>query len=321
MPAIITHYTYAKEAVIDKTNPFLPALYVGASGPDPFFFYGQRPWARHTGRKNVNAFGVKLHHMDITDAYFLCLDYASKSSEPELLYSYIEGLFLHYTLDRNCHPYIFSRAGFAKDEAMKKKLGASHSYFETILDVLIGKQNGTFTEHADMYIKMDDKWTREISKMWDFVNKLTLKEEMFTDDAFYLSLKDYQKVLRLTNIPHYGSYLLTLLMGKNSVAHRMNYPRKLKKSLQNLDFLNENHSVWLDPVTGKERTESFDDLMKKAEQDYQKVYQILQKIKENQEGKVELRKFVNNIDHDGFQPSDEKKFMSPIWPTLDVKKL
>ena len=72
----------------------------------------------------------------------------------------------------------------------------------------------------------------------------------------------------------------------------------------------------------RERTdESFDDLMKKAEQDYQKVYQILQKIKENQEGKVELRKFVNNIDHDGFQPSDEKKFMSPIWPTLDVKKL
>jgi hypothetical protein len=46
MPAIITHYTFAKEANGGAPHPFLEALYLGAQGPDPFFFYGQYPFKK-----------------------------------------------------------------------------------------------------------------------------------------------------------------------------------------------------------------------------------------------------------------------------------
>jgi predicted DNA-binding helix-hairpin-helix protein len=34
--------------------------------------------------------------------------------------NYIEGLFLHYSLDRECHPYIFSKAGYASEPLARK---------------------------------------------------------------------------------------------------------------------------------------------------------------------------------------------------------
>jgi hypothetical protein len=61
-----------------------------------------------------------LHDIDISRVYNELIKYANASSDKELLYSYIEGLFLHYSLDRECHPYIFAKAGYAKDGPKKK---------------------------------------------------------------------------------------------------------------------------------------------------------------------------------------------------------
>ena len=45
MPAINTHYLFAKEHV-EKENPYPNAFILASQGPDPFFFFGQLPWKR-----------------------------------------------------------------------------------------------------------------------------------------------------------------------------------------------------------------------------------------------------------------------------------
>lgn len=318
MPAIITHYTFALENEKELEPRLFKALALGAQGPDPYFFFGQRPWKRRNGRREVNAFGVELHHTDITDSYAALLEKARSSDDPELLYSYVQGLFLHYSLDRNCHPYIWSRCGFGRDFEEKKLWGASHTWLETLLDFIIGSDQGTFTRKAGKrYLDSQYQDLLRISSLWSEMNGELIKNPMIKEHTFLLAVKDYEAIMRLTNVPHGFSKLLTRLMGKNSVAHRMNYPKKMPDSLESVDFLNEERGCWVHPVSGKDKHDSFKDLWDKAKRDYERAKLIILKAKNGEPYKEELRLFVNGIDHDGFRPSDEKRYMSPIWPGYD----
>ena len=65
MPAILTHYTFAKFEGVNPERKHFGALVLGSQGPDPFFFYGMLPWKKREGSKVVNTFGSGLHKREL----------------------------------------------------------------------------------------------------------------------------------------------------------------------------------------------------------------------------------------------------------------
>ncbi len=317
MPAIITHYTFAKEVMVGPSRPYKEALFLGAQGPDPFFFYGQLPWRKRLGATDINAFGVKIHHMDITDLYESLLKHAAVSQDQALLYSYIEGLFIHYALDRNCHPYVFSKAGFSSDPKFAKVYSASHILLETYLDLILGKRKGTFTYHAERYLRIPKDQLEKISALWNEANVEILQAPSVEAKSFMLSQKDYKTILHFVNSPHaLKRWLIGAFIGKVSSPYAMNYPSIIPSDLRNLDYLNENHGEWPDPVSGGKRNESFLDLWNAAQRDYISVLPLMAKARLGEAVHGELSAYVRNIDHDGFEPEQKMNFMDPIWPSI-----
>jgi hypothetical protein len=316
MPAIITHYTFALEAMKEPSREFKEALLVGAQGPDPFFFFGQYPFKKRPHFKEVDGFGSALHDMDIAPVYDELLKYANASPDKALLYSYIEGLFLHYSLDRECHPYIFSKAGYAKEPpALKKHYSASHCRLESYIDILLGKKKGTFTYRTDTLLALPDDQLSKISGMWASINALTLKNPYIDKQAFFFSLKDYRKVMHFVNTPHsLKRPLIALLVGKDSQPYCMNFPSHFSASESKLDYFNEKHAPWPAPATGEKRTDSFFDDYEKARADYERVVPLLKKAATGTDILPALLNFTGDIDHDGIHPKETISHTDVIWP-------
>lgn len=315
MPAIITHYTFALETMKKPTRLEKEALLVGAQGPDPFFFFGQYPFKKRSHADEIGSFGTLLHHIDISFVYSELLKYARASKDKALLFSYIEGLFLHYALDRECHPYIFSKAGHAYEPpALKKHYSASHCRLESYIDILLGKEYGTFTYRTDELLALDEASLGKISTMWAVVNGLTLKNPYLDEHSFLLSIHDYRSVMHFVNTPHrLKRGLLALLAGKDSQAYCMNFPTHFTESEAKLDFFNEGNLPWPDPVSGILRSDSFFDGWSKAVQDYDRVLPILDKAGNGKDILAELQAFVGDIDHDGIHPNERICHCQVIW--------
>ncbi len=316
MPAIITHYSYCINVMRNKDSIYKNATILGSQGPDPFFFYGQIPWKKRKHKEDVNSYGMTLHHMDITDTYLALMDYANNGGEDkELLWAFIEGLLIHYSMDRNCHPFIFAKSGFTDKEEDKKLWSLSHMWYETLLDNIIGKKYGTLTIYAgEKYLKIDNKMLLKISKMWEVVNKKVHVKDNINEKAFYQSVHDYKTAMKITNVPHGFSFWFTKhIMGDYSQSHRMNIPLNMPKMYENIDFLNIEHKQWPNCVTGEMRTESFLDLWDKAEKDYKDACILIDKAKNGVDISKEFKEYIANIDHDGFEPEQKMIYQDVVW--------
>ena len=143
MPAFYTHYTFVEKNTEQK-DKYARIRALGGQGPDVFFFYGYSLGKRENKSK-IRDFGTYLHHTNISAAYNFLLEYANNQPEKKMLLAFVKGLFMHYVLDRNCHPYIFFRTGFPTSEnpteQEKTKYMNYHVRFESILDTIYGKLN------------------------------------------------------------------------------------------------------------------------------------------------------------------------------------
>lgn len=322
MPAILTHYSFALEMLSSCSEVHKKAIFIGTQGPDPFFFYGQLPWKRRSDdRLDVNAFGSSLHHINIAPIYQTMMKIASESIDKDLYFAYIEGLWLHYCLDRECHAYIFPASGFSDDPIESKRYSVLHTYFETMIDSLIGEKEGIYSTRPQKYLSLSNQDLLKISLLWFQTNQETVHDSSIKERSFYDSLHDYRSVLRLTNTPHYFSKtFIRLLSGKDSLPSAMNIPKHIPSKFKTIDFLNVSHSSWPDMVNGKKRTESFDDLMNLAKKDFVYVHSLIQKAKDGENVLNELNLFVNSICHDGCNPSLNKRFADSRWPKSMLPK-
>jgi hypothetical protein len=311
MPAIITHYTFALELL--KKDPSLDkeAFLVGSQGPDPFFFYGRLPWIKRKRSREINAFGTNLHHTDISLPYFLMIRYAKLSPDKDLLLSYIEGLLAHYYLDRNAHPYIFSRSGFSSEIGEKKLYEASHTALETIIDIKIGEKFRTFTIKSYRTLNIDPNKLLKISKMWSEVSKQLLNEKGFGEKVFFDALLDYRRAMRFVNNPHgLKRAFLRFAFGKRSVFYCMNFPLHLKGKYAKIDYLNETHAAWPDMVNGALYHDSFMEIWEKASEDFLTNRNQFLNDHETIEG---FQKTINGYNHDGCLINDTKRYFDLIW--------
>lgn len=305
MPAILTHYTFAKGCLPPEAVKHPEAFCVGAQGPDPFFFYGMAL----TKRKNhleVNHYGSNLHHINLTEAYDTLLRLALQSREKELLLAYVEGLFCHYALDRSCHPYIFYETGFSADPEQKKHYSLMHMYFETLLDLLISKEKGTF-QRGDKALTLSRKEALAISALWASMNAEVTHSPYLARKTFYRALKDYRFALKFTfSKKGHKKALFAKLFGKMSFPYCMSYPQNLSE-YPDVDFLNVKKAEWFHPATGVSHHESFEELEASASSLFAEALALIAQSEKGEEIKPELSAFFAGIDHDGNPIGAEKK--------------
>ncbi|MCI2111554.1 MAG: hypothetical protein LKK13_04345 [Bacilli bacterium] len=316
MPNILTHYTFAKKNVLDPSPGHLDATFVGAQGPDPFFFYGVLPFRRRPHKKEVRSLGGLTQHEELTDNYWAMVEYARSSKDKDLLFAYIDGLFMHYAVDRACHPYIFFNTGFTDrpedSEAVRRHYNFGHMWMENLLDFVVGHREGTF-QRPDKTLLLIKKDALAISKMWDEVNASHQKVPNVAADSFFKSLLDYRSTMRLAWNPlHCKKGLFKLLAGPESLPYGLVYPKSLK-GFETIDLLNERHSEWRMPA-GEKRHESFYDLLGEAKGIYSALHACLRRSFGGADEKAAIFSIAGHINHEGIVPGSPKIYWRLIWP-------
>lgn len=318
MPSVITHYSFAKKYKKDIDDKYLDAYYLGAQGPDHFFAYGMIPFRKRPNKKEVNSLGNITQINELTPNYIGFIEYAKNSEDKELLFSYIDGLLTHYSLDRCCHPFIFYQTGFTDRKEDSKEIheyyNFSHLIYEVFADLIIGKKENTYGP-GKKKIKIKNSQLKIISKMWSEVNKKYQRINNIEDDSFYKSVKDYQAALSLTYSPlGIKKWFLGVIFGKRSFPYGLSAPRNLNK-FKDIDLLNELHSDWYMPNNDGPRNESFYDLFDvNAKQLYFELHECLKDAKNNKKYEEQLIKIANHVNHEGIVPNSEKLTWKLIWP-------
>lgn len=126
MPNIWTHIFFAEDACKSLSydihdSPYRHTLFLGAQGPDPFFYYQFWPWL--SAQKTGHDIGNALHTKECGPFLMYLIEKANKQSDETK--AYVTGFITHHFLDRHTHPYIHYRAGYQ---------GNKHQMLETIID-------------------------------------------------------------------------------------------------------------------------------------------------------------------------------------------
>ena len=308
MPALLTHYIFAKESILPSLQGFENAYALGNQGPDVFMPYGMVPWRKHKDTEEIRPVGAKLHHTHMVDCYGKMIPYALSSPHRDLLLAYLRGAFAHYALDRLAHAYIFYRSGFDQNGELHGFYKWSHGYFEACLDKALSKRKKTKKRpHQVLACKKEE--VAIISKMWKECCPYPLQE-----DSFYGSWRDYVSSMKLIQSRSgWKRPFLKKIMGVTSQAYAQSMPRKLGK-YEGLDFENLGHREWKDPATGEVQTTSIDDLFVLAKEDLLELDKILEEARQGKDIDEALKQWERNLDHDGTPYDEEKRYQDLCWP-------
>ena len=307
MPSSITHYLFAKSVLnSDITNESI--FFLGAQGPDVFFFYGYHPLYKEN-KKLISSFGTKLHDINIAAAYDFMHEYALNHEEhTEMIFSYIKGLFAHYTLDRATHPYIFYVTLFDNFEEQSKQYAFAHAYFETYVDNLFRKKCDYVGNTFDM-IKSKKSDLLILSEMYYELGKEMFPEFKLKKNSFYLAYKSMAFALKvLYSKKGYKKSFFETFMRK-SLVNAMSHPKLVPDTILGLDILNESKKTWKNPVSGEKHNSTFAEMYKNGQDDFAKAITLLGTDNFHDL----LRVFVINTDHRGAPIDGIMKFHRNIF--------
>ena len=317
MPFVIVHDTFALENIPETEKPFLSAVRLGTQGPDPFMAHGMNPFQKRKDKQTVNPFGGYMHHIPLAPTYAKMLGYARNQDDEatrSLLFAYIDGLLMHFAVDRVCHPYVFYRSGFDG----KGQLSGIHTYrhgiFESILDREYGLEHKTYIrpDKAMGTLGLDD--VKKISIMWRECTTYKLPE-----NGFYDAYVDYRNVLKMLWSPlGIKRFFFTFVLGKHGKGISLTHPskRRAKKYLSR-DIQNKSKNIWRIPYSGEERNDSFDELIAQASRDYQEAHALLEKAKEGADIEAELADWTASLNHDGVRFTQINRYQSDDASWLD----
>lgn len=141
MPNIWAHIQFGRELLaLQHNRHFLDdpswktAFQLGCQGPDFLFYHRFLPWQPQTA---LNLLGSQMHNVRCGPFLLSLLAQVRNRplADPAAAFAY--GFLLHHILDRNLHPFVFSRSGFRKWH---------HQRFETAMDaVVMRRKAGIFT--------------------------------------------------------------------------------------------------------------------------------------------------------------------------------
>ncbi|MDE6110689.1 MAG: zinc dependent phospholipase C family protein, partial [Eubacterium sp.] len=138
MPAFSTHYIFAKE-MMDTLKEIADfkinenVVFIGAQGPDIFFFHRAFPWQLG---KPLRKLGSLLHRKKAGILLNKLSEYCRKN-ESSIAKSYAFGFILHYSLDRICHPYVYYLQNKITEKQPEFNPHSAHNIIELSLDSLM----------------------------------------------------------------------------------------------------------------------------------------------------------------------------------------
>ena len=264
MPAATTHIECAKDiyhslpigkqVVIDDKNMY----YLGAQGPDLFFFY------KFSLPSRLKEIGGYMHEHRIYDVVKYMYDYIAKNSDYDLL-SYYYGYLCHYALDSMAHPLVYqrSRYGNLRDEPEM----IIHFRIEAFIDkYMLNKKNRTLKSFdTDKLVKISNENIKKLSKMY-----VSLFKDLFglTVEQHKIEKACRDIVTTLTFLKPTSEFKFNTLQNLENLSGKDHTITSLMlyNDFEDIDYvLNKNRHEFVNVSDDKlVYSDSFDDLYEKA---------------------------------------------------------
>lgn len=280
MPAFSAHYIFAKE-LADKLSADsgfkinINAVYIGAQGPDIFFFHRVFPWLKG---KALRSAGSAFHRAKFGDVLDIFRTYCKNSANPEIAKSYAYGFIMHYALDRNCHPFIYYLQNRITKKNSKLNPNSVHNTIEAALDSLLLNKHMDIDNpkafDASYAFSCTETEKEEIAAMLSNASRIILPLD-FTKEDVKTAIEDTE----------YTQHLLADKNGRRKAfiekAEVLAFPftKNFRISsflrtddLENAEkYVNIENRRWKSPFESGYRTESFYDLYAQSKKDALKM--------------------------------------------------
>ncbi|MWC28959.1 zinc dependent phospholipase C family protein [Paenibacillus sp. MMS18-CY102] len=210
---------------------------MGCQGPDFLFYHRFLPWHKST---IMNELGTAMHQRECGPVLMDLLDAVSgrnSQAEEQHATAYALGFVLHHVLDRNLHPYVFSRSGFRKWD---------HQRFEVAMDTIVAhKLRGIETWKTPVWKEIAVKGPLPDTLLEAFESIVAVRYPELASD---IRREDWNEAIRDMISAHRVFYDPTgirrlLTFGKIE-------PFAFRRDIPKYDWMNENEHPWLDPSDG-----------------------------------------------------------------------
>ncbi|WP_276354126.1 zinc dependent phospholipase C family protein [Cohnella caldifontis] len=252
MPNIWAHIQFGREAVSEgplreqlDARAWKTAFQLGCQGPDFLFYHRFLPWQAST---DLNRLGNLMHGVRCGPFLLSLMDGIKDRDASDPAFAFSFGFLLHHVLDRNLHPFVFSRSGFRKWH---------HQRYETAMDaVILHRRAGISTGRVPVAPEIDaggglpGGFSRTFHGLllacYPALAQRILPEQL--DEA----VRNMVRAQRLFFDPAGWKRLL---------LRRQLEPFSPPRVLPDWDVLNDARRPWVDPTDRTRfRTESADDL-------------------------------------------------------------
>lgn len=287
MPAYSTHCIFARELL-----PFLytsadfeineEAIMFGAQGPDIFFFHRVFPWMPG---KPLRKIGSKLHRAKPADILKHMREYCSNiSAKKSIAKSYVYGFILHYALDRNCHPFVYSQQYEMVEKHPLTNPHTAHNLIELGADSYFLNRHFGIADpvmfDTACTVGSNDEIMTEIGRLYGYILPKVIGISV-SDNTAKTALRDMKTVQRaLYDTTGIKRFFISIIenaaapFSKNFKFSAMMRPRDLEKAKK---YVNIGNCKWKSPFDGSQHTESFEDLFELSKSDAKEMITAYQK--------------------------------------------
>ena len=285
MPGFITHSLFARD-VFENLNydglqndisDRMPLFYLGAQGPDIFFYYKAVPWVKYDG---VEKLGFIMHDSKTGDFFVESLTYIrnlkKKDHEKYLdLLVYITGYLCHFALDLTAHPYIHYTAGInTKKNRSTFRYHIYHKQLESIIDANMlkikdGKRAHRFKDFE--MIKGVSKYRNVLEEFYVFVVEKIYGVRLSNEQVKKL-IGDISHILKVLYDPwNLKVWFFRLFEDFHHRHGEITSSMHVRNINPEIDYLNQKHKTWLHPCrrdmrANKSFLDLYDDALKESEE-------------------------------------------------------
>lgn len=292
MPSIVTHYLFSEDVLkstkknIQETILKSHELYnIFAQSFDNLFYYNLLSLKKG---KEIRRFG-NLAQRSHTNEYFKnmidTIKEEKQTKNPDAL-AYLYGSLTHYILDSFCHPFIIYHAGWMDDEKPNYQYRGNHEKLEVNIDAVLYQEKRNkklYRESLGNILLPKINFSKELKTVIDKTYQKTFQKENI-GTIYEKSTQQGHNILKYFVTDHYGikktAYKIFDFTFKKNKTKYQNLSFYIKDPQDN--FLNRNHQIWYNPTDKQiSSNESFDDLYKKALKEAIYIFNLTDKVINN----------------------------------------
>lgn len=257
------------------------AVLIGTQGPDIFFFH--HLLNRLKAKSKV---GTSLHRAKPAEIIEAFADYCKISNNIDIAKSYMYGFILHYALDRNCHPFVYSLQERITNKNKALHHSSIHNEIESAMDTYMLNKRMSIKNPTDFdgasKLTDDTNVLKEISNVLSFIVPQVTGLNLDENDTIR-AVEDSRKFQRLFrdssgNFKSFCNITETALSPiiSNFKISSLIKPKDLEKAKK---YGNIKNKVWKSPYDKNHSSQmSFEDLFDYAKFDAQKLIKDFDKL-------------------------------------------